>query len=86
MLKMGSSVSKIFKHSTASTEASQQTERQSHYVNVNDILICKICYLNPLEIAFLPCGHVITCVSCANKIIACPLCRVYIKATLLIYL
>lgn len=37
--------------------------------------ICKICYTNPIELVFLPCGHSISCLSCSRSLYSCPYCR-----------
>ncbi|KAI8742848.1 baculoviral IAP repeat-containing protein 8, partial [Biomphalaria glabrata] len=36
---------------------------------------CKICYQQRLKIIFLPCGHLISCYICADRLVRCPLCR-----------
>ena len=42
-------------------------------------LICRICWTNPTKIIFLDCGHACACVSCANDLKKCLLCRSLIK-------
>lgn len=37
--------------------------------------LCQICYDRRKNCVFLPCGHLITCVICANKIKMCCVCR-----------
>lgn len=37
--------------------------------------ICKICYVMDFDTVFLPCGHVMACFSCTNKMLNCPACR-----------
>lgn len=37
--------------------------------------LCKICYANEYNTAFLPCGHVVACAKCASSVTKCPLCR-----------
>lgn len=46
---------------------------------VDTKIVCKMCYLFPIDTIFLPCGHAAACTTCA-KIInfttrKCPLCR-----------
>lgn len=36
---------------------------------------CVVCLDSPLEIVFIPCGHICTCISCSKLINVCPLCR-----------
>lgn len=43
--------------------------------------LCKICYNQHMEILFRPCGHLLTCRSCANQLINCPICRSPISET-----
>ncbi|XP_058066268.1 death-associated inhibitor of apoptosis 1-like [Anopheles bellator] len=37
--------------------------------------ICKVCYINEYDTAFLPCGHLITCAECASLADKCTLCQ-----------
>lgn len=41
----------------------------------NERLECKICFASSLQVAFLPCGHVATCVQCGARFDRCPLCK-----------
>lgn len=47
--------------------------------------ICKICYTNSIELAFLPCGHTVSCLSCAQRLYNCPCCRVTISSRIRLY-
>lgn len=29
-------------------------------------VLCKMCYINQLEVLFIPCGHIATCVDCGT--------------------
>ena len=51
----------------------------------NTIKDCSICLTNEKNIAFIPCGHVCTCVDCGYKVAQCPICRKTIKKVLRIY-
>ncbi|XP_047990048.1 baculoviral IAP repeat-containing protein 3-like isoform X2 [Leguminivora glycinivorella] len=42
---------------------------------VEDCKVCKICYENERNVAFVPCGHVVACAKCALATDKCPLCR-----------
>ncbi len=44
-------------------------------------LTCKICFLNKSCILFLPCGHLFTCPSCAERLYSCAVCCKPIQAT-----
>ncbi|XP_037931018.1 death-associated inhibitor of apoptosis 1 [Teleopsis dalmanni] len=37
--------------------------------------LCKICYAEEYNTAFLPCGHVVACAKCASSVQKCPMCR-----------
>lgn len=38
-------------------------------------LICKVCFISNLNIAFAPCGHAATCQGCATQLKTCCYCR-----------
>jgi hypothetical protein len=44
-------------------------------VTEDDRGVCRVCYENALEVAFLGCGHVVACESCADRVMDCPVCR-----------
>lgn len=44
-------------------------------VNIPDALLCKICYIERIEVLFRPCGHVTACVQCAITLKECSICR-----------
>lgn len=50
---------------------------------------CKICYSNPATLIFLPCRHLISCASCADRILfinnrrECPMCRTRIESIII---
>lgn len=48
--------------------------------------ICKICYTNPIELVFLPCGHSISCLSCSQSLYSCPYCRATISTRIRTFL
>lgn len=37
-------------------------------------MLCKICYIKEINVCFLPCGHLFTCVECAITIDQCSMC------------
>ena len=48
----------------------------------NDLLeklMCKICMDVLIKVTFEPCGHCLTCESCARRLEICPFCRAAIK-------
>ena len=53
---------------------------------IEDALTCHVCMDNDINCAFCPCGHVVCCLLCANKLDTCPLCRSDVEKTQQIYL
>ncbi|XP_012350956.1 baculoviral IAP repeat-containing protein 3 [Apis florea] len=53
--------------------------------SADDARICKICYNEELEVVFLPCGHVISCVKCSCDMKSCAICRKLITKTVRIF-
>lgn len=47
---------------------------------------CKICYVKGIEVAFVPCGHAISCSNCAANCETCPTCRGDFESTLRIFI
>lgn len=46
---------------------------------------CTLCCDKKIELAFAPCGHLISCFECYNKLTICPVCRSLIENTLRIF-
>ena len=63
-------------------EKLQETERSV----VTDSRLCKICMDNELEVTFVPCGHLMSCVDCSPVLKNCPICRKPIKGCVRTYL
>lgn len=53
---------------------------------VPDSLLCKICLKEQLAVIFLPCGHIIACVSCAVTLKECAVCREKFNIILRVYI
>lgn len=51
-----------------------------------NVLLCTICMDKERSTVFEPCRHLISCGSCATLIKQCPICRVSIKYTSMIYI
>lgn len=51
-----------------------------------DSRLCKICYENEYNTAFLPCGHIIACAKCASSVTTCPYCRQPFTSIMRVYL
>lgn len=43
---------------------------------------CLVCLDSPLEVAFVPCGHLAVCFACSLRLTDCPVCRTAIRGTL----
>lgn len=41
---------------------------------------CKICHINDLEVIFLPCGHIVSCIDCSSLQKICIICGKNLKA------
>ena len=46
---------------------------------------CVICMDNAVDIVFLPCGHIVSCLRCAQNMASCPICRTSINTCQKIY-
>jgi hypothetical protein len=42
---------------------------------IEENMICKICFVEKYNTIFIPCGHVIACAKCASSVTTCPACR-----------
>ena len=40
--------------------------------------LCKICRQEDVQVVFLPCGHLASCVKCSASATQCPLCKIAI--------
>lgn len=58
-------------------------ERRDFYP---DSMLCKICLKEKLEVVFLHCHHLISCVQCATTQTTCGLCRKEISISLRVFL
>lgn len=54
---------------------------------IADADICKICFEDDkkVECAFVKCGHMLTCLSCAGRLKQCPVCRSDVEQILKLY-
>jgi hypothetical protein len=46
---------------------------------------CSICMDKKSRIAFIPCGHIVTCEDCSKRVQTCPCCRRVIDSRLVTY-
>lgn len=59
----------------AAAAPSPPSPQSAEDIDKKDKDLCKICYIRDSNIAFLPCGHVVTCGVCASTMVNCPVCR-----------
>jgi hypothetical protein len=52
-----------------------ETDSTEHCASTPENLLCKICMDSPIDIIFIPCGHMVTCNKCAQTIKQCCMCR-----------
>jgi len=46
---------------------------------------CIICLEKEINCVFLDCGHMYTCIQCANKLVKCPICNLPYRAVVRVY-
>ncbi|XP_057503742.1 E3 ubiquitin-protein ligase APD1-like [Actinidia eriantha] len=71
---------KPFRMPYGTGEAYVESGSSSSSDDLNDGKICVICYEEPRNCFFVPCGHCATCYTCAQRIMdgatkVCPICR-----------
>ena len=58
-------------------------------IRLNEQHLCRICFIAKTDIAFIPCGHLMTCGRCAVSSLSisrlCPICRTPIQNCLKIF-
>ncbi|XP_045202698.2 inhibitor of apoptosis protein-like [Mercenaria mercenaria] len=52
---------------------------------LKDLITCKICLDNDACVAFLPCGHLASCVECSKSLRKCAVCRIVVQGTVRVY-
>ncbi|GAB0095661.1 hypothetical protein DMENIID0001_110660 [Sergentomyia squamirostris] len=53
--------------------------------NLKESKLCKICLSEDASMAFVPCGHFITCETCSSTVQTCPVCRKHIDKSIKIF-
>lgn len=69
-----------------STETSGASSLEEEYFRLKEQRLCKICMEREIEATFVPCGHYVTCLTCAKKVGDCPICRQKIRTFVHTYL
>lgn len=49
---------------------------------LRQVLVCKICMDNDANVVFTPCGHMVSCMQCSQKLKKCAICRRKIKGSI----
>lgn len=60
---------------TATLSTTSNTKEATAEATIAEEKLCKICYADEYNTAFLPCGHVVACAKCASSVSKCPVCR-----------
>ena len=47
--------------------------------------LCVVCGLNERDVVFVPCGHILTCLSCGQRAVLCNQCMSPIRSVLRLY-
>lgn len=68
------------------SEKSCKSGRPSSIASDESKGTCKVCYMNEVELLFLPCKHASCCGQCAASVTSCPLCRAPITGSIRIFL
>ena len=64
---------------TAELREREQSERLER-------LNCAVCLVEQRAVAYVPCGHVACCRTCAPKMDTCPLCKAVVRTRVPVYL
>lgn len=68
----------------------KQNSLISQLLNENQLLAehkkCTICFDEEIQVVFIPCGHLKSCMKCAHRVHQCPFCRCRIKRFVVAYL
>ncbi|XP_034253677.1 death-associated inhibitor of apoptosis 1-like isoform X2 [Thrips palmi] len=72
--------------SSAIAPSTSAPSKSSATKQVDDARACKICFTEEIGVVFLPCGHLVSCVSCASSLTTCAVCREPLVATVRAYL
>ena len=68
------------------TVLSFSVDLEKENIELKEQRLCKICMVSDANVVFLPCGHLVSCASCAPALQLCPICRAVIKGTVRTYL
>ncbi|KAM4705762.1 E3 ubiquitin-protein ligase MYLIP [Rhinophrynus dorsalis] len=65
----------------------QQTKAlQEKLRKLKEAMLCMVCCEEEINSAFCPCGHMVCCEGCANRLQSCPVCRASVEHVQHVYL
>ncbi|XP_060589383.1 baculoviral IAP repeat-containing protein 3-like isoform X2 [Ruditapes philippinarum] len=64
----------------------QADDLMKENIELKEQRLCKICMVSDANVVFLPCGHLVSCATCAPALQQCPICRASIKGTVRTYI
>ena len=73
-LKKSQEILKSIEENLAMTEG-KLLDAENKLKDMEEARACKICMDQYVCIAFVPCGHLVTCMECAPRCPNCPMCR-----------
>jgi len=76
------SLQQRMRNSRAQTAYALEQQRPSERGNED---LCKICYDHDIDVLLYPCGHMVICRWCAQKVSDCPVCRMLITNVIRTY-
>lgn len=82
--KVRKSETKASPMSTIKDDDKKETKSETTSTTGVDFL-CKVCLDSELQVAFMPCGHYVSCVKCSFGCKCCPVCRLDIVNVVKIY-
>ncbi|XP_063234033.1 baculoviral IAP repeat-containing protein 7-A-like [Bacillus rossius redtenbacheri] len=62
-------------------EPTSPASLEEEFRRLKEARLCKVCMDQEVSVVFLPCGHLVSCNSCAPSMRDCPMCRQPIRAT-----
>ena len=80
-LKKSQEILKSIEENLAMTEG-KLLDAENKLKDMEEARACKICMDHYVCIAFVPCGHLVTCMECAPECPNCPMCRKPIQSQL----
>ena len=63
-----------------------EVDFENKYKELQESRKCKICLIQEINVVFLPCGHLISCLRCARAFYKCPICRCNINKVIKTFL